>query len=186
MDNELLILRQIATPKKRAILAAYCVTANITLAAKAAGIHRCCHYNWMQSDEQYVEAFARCKEIAADTLESEAIRRAKDGVERLKFHQGVLIHVPARDADGNQMFDDDGEPMLVPYVEHEYSDVLLIFLLKGLMPEKYRERYEHTMTKKSDEHLDVYGKTKKQLRAEAAQRIEVIRQRLGFEPDSLN
>jgi hypothetical protein len=26
----------------------------------------------------------------------------------------------------------------------EYSDTLLIFLLKGLRPEKYRERFEHS------------------------------------------
>ena len=28
----------------------------------------------------------------------------------------------------------------------EYSDTLLIFLLKGLRPEKYRERFEHSGT----------------------------------------
>jgi hypothetical protein len=32
------------------------------------------------------------------------------------------------------------KPVTVPYVEHEYSDTLLIFLLKGARPEKYRER----------------------------------------------
>ena len=31
-----------------------------------------------------------------------------------------------------------------PYLELDYSDTLLIFLLKGLRPQKYRERYEHT------------------------------------------
>lgn len=29
---------------------------------------------------------------------------------------------------------------MVPYIEHEYSDTLLIFLLKGARPEVYRER----------------------------------------------
>jgi hypothetical protein len=31
-----------------------------------------------------------------------------------------------------------------PYYELEYSDTLLIFLLKGIRPEKYRERFEHS------------------------------------------
>ena len=54
------------------------------------------------------------------------------------------------------------------------------------MPEKYRERLDHTVTEKIDDHLDVYGKTKKQLRAEAGERLEAIRRRLELDPDGLN
>jgi hypothetical protein len=62
------------------------------------------------------------KEMAADRLEEEAWRRAVDGVEEpVGFYRG--------------------EPGA--YVRR-YSDTLLIFLLKGLRPEKYRERYEHS------------------------------------------
>ncbi len=60
------------------------------------------------------------EEVAADRLEAEAWRRAVEGVERpVGWYQGK----PGG------------------YVK-EYSDVLLIFLLKGLRPEKYRERME--------------------------------------------
>jgi len=36
------------------------------------------------------------------------------------------------------------------------SDVLLMFLLKSLRPEKYRERYEHTLEGKPSEFLHIY------------------------------
>lgn len=47
--------------------------------------------------------------------------------------------VPVVGADGLVVKDKDGKPELVPYVEHEYSDTLMIFLLKGARPEVYRE-----------------------------------------------
>ena len=109
---------QIRTPKKRAFLAAYAATCSITKAAEVAKVGRQCHYDWLASDQQYRAAFEQAKEQAAQTLEDEAIRRAYEGVER-----------PVTIA---------GERELV----REYSDTLLIFLLKGVRPEKYRERFD--------------------------------------------
>ena len=60
------------------------------------------------------------QECAADVLEAEACRRAVEGVEKpVGWYKG--------------------EPG--GYVR-EYSDILTIFLLKGLRPEKYRDRVE--------------------------------------------
>lgn len=61
--------------------------------------------------------------LAATNLEDEALRRAKDGLRRLKFGKDGL---PLNDPETNK-----------PYTEYEYSDTLLMFLLKGLLPEKY-------------------------------------------------
>lgn len=77
---------------------------------------------------------------SADLLEQEARRRAEQGVQRLKFHNGATIKVQAQGPGGEPLVNIDGAPIMVPYVEHEYSDTLMIFLLKGIRPEKYRER----------------------------------------------
>ncbi len=65
-------------------------------------------------------ALRQAEEAAADLIEREAIRRAVEGVQKpTGWYQG--------------------EPG--GFVT-EYSDVLTIFLLKGLRPERYKERVE--------------------------------------------
>lgn len=104
--------------KKRAFLAAYVKTGTVTGAATAAKIGRTSHYEWLK-DKQYADAFAGAKEEASDALEQEARRRAIDGVLEPVYYQGELVGRVRR-----------------------YSDTLLIFLLKGNKPDKYRERHE--------------------------------------------
>ena len=85
---------------KRAFLQAYLRCGQITKAARAAHIHDTMHYYWKKTDPHYAAAFEEARELAAQHLEDEAVRRALGG-----------------------------------------SDVLLIFLLKGFMPEKYKDRH---------------------------------------------
>ncbi len=122
---------EITHPKKRAFLGAFCATGNVSRAAELAGITRRTHRNWLEADKVYQAAFADATEEAADRLELEATRRAHDGLIRYKFHSksGRVLRHPVTKK---------------PYFEHEYSDTLLIFLLKGLRPEKFREKFEHT------------------------------------------
>lgn len=109
--------RRITHPKKRAFLAAYAQTGNVTAAAEAAGIARRTHYDWLESDPVYAEAFAEAQEKAIDLLELEARRRALEGVDEPVFYKGVEVGAVRK-----------------------YSDTLLIFLLKGYRPERYKER----------------------------------------------
>lgn len=60
-------------------------------------------------------------------MEEELHRRAVIGVKRKKFFQGQAIIDPETDE---------------PYYEREYSDTLLIFRLKALRPEKYRDNQQ--------------------------------------------
>lgn len=107
---------------KKAFLDAFRETGNITAAALEVDMSRRTHYRWLDEDEGYTEEFRDALEHASDLLEAEARRRAVDGVdEPTGWFQGT----PGG------------------YVRR-YSDTLLIFLLKGARPEKYRERYEHT------------------------------------------
>jgi hypothetical protein len=110
-----------ATAKRQALfLEAYALDGTIMHAAKRAGINRKTHFRWMKEAE-YAQRFLAAQEEAADLLEREARRRALVGVDEPVFYKGVQCGAVRK-----------------------YSDVLLIFLLKGLRPEKYRERFEHT------------------------------------------
>ena len=108
---------RITHPRKRAFLAAYAECGNVTTAAELSKVRRSTVYLWRESDPAFVEAMAAAEEQAADLLEQEARRRAHAGVDEPVFYKGDECGVVRR-----------------------YSDTLLIFLLKGARPEKYRER----------------------------------------------
>lgn len=142
---------QQSTPKKRprwakAFIAALSESANVRLACAATGIDRKTAYNLRNSDSTFADEWDTALTDAADLLEAEARRRALSGVQRVKFDRGKPILVPLIGADGLPIRGPDGAIEMIPYVEHEYSDTLLIFLLKGALPEKYRERSETKLT----------------------------------------
>lgn len=122
-------IRQHPTAKKRArFLAALAGCGNVTRAAEAAGIHRDTAYAWRHADPAFAADWDSAFDEAAPVLEEEAFRRAHDGVEEpLTCGKGLVL-----DADG------------VPVTVHRYSDTLLMFLLKGVKPEKYRENVRHS------------------------------------------
>jgi len=111
--------------EQRKFLAAYSQNGNVTRAAENAGVGRNTVYGW-RKDPEFEVAFGNAGEEAADLLEEEAWRRARDGLRKMKFNGKEPIMDP-----------DTGKP----YLEHEYSDTLLIFLLKGLRPQKYRDNF---------------------------------------------
>jgi len=114
--------------KQRAFLAAYATLGVIYSAASAARIHASTHYDWLKRDPRYVARFEEARERVLERLVREADRRAVEGLERLKFHDGAAIIDPRTGR---------------PYIEREYSDVLLMFRIKKLDP-SYRERHEVT------------------------------------------
>lgn len=91
------------------------VTASLTEAAKAVGIDRGAHYDWLRTDAKYPAQFDAARVEAAQSLEDEAIRRAREGVLEPIFYQGIACGA-----------------------KRVYSDGLMQFLLRGFMPEKYR------------------------------------------------
>lgn len=131
-------------PKKRAMLLAFEETGAIGRAAKAAGVHRSVHSLWMKNDSLYAEAFAEATEQAGENLETEARQRAIKGLAKLRLHNGEIVMVRRKFIDPD--CPESEKESMVPFVEHEVSDTLLIFLLKGAMPHKYKERFESTST----------------------------------------
>lgn len=115
-----------------AFLTALSQTGNVTSSCEKAGITRTHAYDVRQVDPEFAAAWQNALEIATDALEQEARRRAHEGLKRYRFTKSGQ---PILDPETGQ-----------PYFEHEYSDTLLIFLLKAHRPEKYRERYEHQVT----------------------------------------
>lgn len=111
------------TPKKRQrFLEHLKSTANVTLSARLAGVSRRTAYNHRAADPEFLSAWNAAVDEAIELLEAEARRRAVDGTDRPVYQGGKLVG----------------------YVR-EYSDTLLMFLLKGHRPEQYRERHHVKM-----------------------------------------
>lgn len=76
-------------------------------------------YAQRKDDPDFAQDWADALDTAADVMEHEAFRRAVKGTIKPVYQNGKLV--------GSIK---------------EYSDTLLIFLLKAARPEKYRERTE--------------------------------------------
>jgi len=100
---------------QKAFLSALSVCGSIVMASNLSGVRREQVYrNWIKN-EVFKEHFEFAKgQPACDLLEEEAWRRAVDGVEKPVYHNGVEVNTI-----------------------REYSDSLLLALLKAHMPHKY-------------------------------------------------
>ena len=124
--------------KKEEFLKAFANLGTITYACRHVGITRKTHYDWLKADLQYAADFHDAEYQATDRLEQEARRRATVGTDELVLWQGkpVLVDHP------DDAVLPEKQRRQAPLVKKTYSDTLLIFLLKGARPEKYRERWE--------------------------------------------
>jgi hypothetical protein len=111
------------TANQRAFLTAYVAMGSVSAAAHAAQLSRQAVYAWKTKDETFAQVLEIADQFATENMEGEAHRRAVTGLRKLKFHKGEAIRDP-----------ETGRP----YVEHEYSDALLMFLLRARSA-KYRE-----------------------------------------------
>jgi hypothetical protein len=115
------LFREINHPRKRAFLVALAKTGVRAEAARMASVDRTVIYTpaW-RDDAAFQEALRRADLMAADIIEAEIHRRAVEGVdEPVGWYRGEAGGTVRR-----------------------YSDNLLMFRAKALMPEKYRERVE--------------------------------------------
>lgn len=111
---------------QNAFLSALSLTGNITKAAECAdNMSRTNHYKWLD-DEEYKKKYKIAMEEAAERLETEARRRAVEGVLEPVYYQGMKCGTIIK-----------------------YSDTLLMFLLKGANPDKYADRVKSDNTNKN-------------------------------------
>jgi hypothetical protein len=114
------------TQQQQRYLSAVAKSGTLTAGCKAARVSPHTVYRWRE-DAAFAEEEAIARESFADALEQEAVRRAWRGVKTVRpiYARGEMV----------------GE-----VVETEYSDALMVLMLKALRPEKYRERVETRQT----------------------------------------
>jgi hypothetical protein len=106
--------------KKARFLEALATGTTITGAADSAGINRTLPYSWRKHDDAFDVAYKDALESGTDALRDEARRRA------MGIQKPVMFS-------GKQVVGADGEPLFTV----EYSDVLLMFLLKSRAPAEF-------------------------------------------------
>jgi hypothetical protein len=91
----------------------------IAAACRYAGVARSTAYERRKTDREFAAAWAEAEDVGIGVLEAEARRRAVEGVAVPRTVAGQRVDVT------------------------EYSDALLMFLLKAKRPGVYRERFKH-------------------------------------------
>lgn len=132
-------MKSVPADWKEGFLKALRIGGNVSKAAASAKVSRKFVYMQRDTDPEFAEEWAAALDQAADYMEAEAWRRAVKGTKKPVYQQGRLVGVI-----------------------QEYSDTLLIFLLKGARPEKFRDRVEarvigltpDQVAKLTDEELD--------------------------------
>lgn len=112
------------TPKRRGkFLEVLAATANVTRASKAIRVSRNALYEHRRADEQFAKAWDDAIDLGTDALEDEAVRRAHDGVLKPVYQQGRKVGTV-----------------------REFSDTLLMFMLKARRPETFKDRASHELS----------------------------------------
>lgn len=98
-------------------------SANVRASCQAAGITRDCAYRARKRNKKFAKDWLQALADSCDILEATAWARATQGVtkEHSHYFKGALV---GKD------------------IETEYSDGLLMFLLKAHRPKKFRERID--------------------------------------------
>jgi hypothetical protein len=106
---------------KKAFLDTFARCGVIVTACAASGVSRTMVYEWQKRDDAFAAAFQVAQAESVEVLETEVFRRAVTGVERPIVREGKIVGTV-----------------------RDYSDNLLMFLLKGRRPETYRDNAKIT------------------------------------------
>ena len=107
----------LAKKKRKVFLGVLAKTGRVSEAARAVGYtDTATLQQYRRNDEEFAEAWEYALEAAAHVLEEEAIRRATEGVLEPVYYKGEVAGYKTN-----------------------YSDTLLMFILRGLKPSVYRE-----------------------------------------------
>ncbi len=117
--------KKLTAEKKAAFLQNLALTCHVGHSCEHVGMSRHTLYKWREEDPQFYADWKKALAQGAEVLEDEAIRRGQFGHEVEVYHGGKVVGV-----------------------ERRYSDTLLIFMLKGAMPDKYSDRLKQDITGK--------------------------------------
>jgi hypothetical protein len=126
----------------------------ITQAAEEAGLVRETMHRRKESDPEFAARWAEALDTYADSLEAAAHQRAVEGTKKAIIHQGQLSYVyqlgpdgrPLKDDDGNYILDldENGKPKFL--YEKQYSDSLLLAMLKAKRKREYGDASKIELT----------------------------------------
>lgn len=109
--------------QKAAWLRAFSKTGIIQSACDEVGVDRTTVLRWKNDDEAFAREWGKAYDAAIDGLEREAMRRAFEGWEEPVYQGGAMVGTIRK-----------------------FSDTLLIFLMKGARPGKYRDNARIELT----------------------------------------
>ncbi len=127
----------------------------IAAACRAANVSRVSVWERRKNDADFKLRFESSLTAGALLLEEEAVRRARDGVRRIKFNPKT--NEPYKDPETGK-----------PYVEHEYSDGILLALLKRHFPQYHDKPSEVNVQTNLHNHISVERQKELQARHAAA------------------
>lgn len=119
--------KTVANAEQTAFLEQYAIYGIITTACELSGIDRTKVYRWKERDPAFAERMAEAEKKANDLLLQEARRRAVEGVPRYVVQKAEIVRL-------------NGQPL----IQNEYSDRLLELLLRGRLPDMFKDRTEHS------------------------------------------
>lgn len=142
---------RISRRKRAAFLRALAISGKVAQSARAAGYADSTYLQKLRlSDEEFAQQWDLALESAADDLEDEVIRRAKEGVLEPHYHKGLVVGFTKK-----------------------YSDQLAMFMLKALRPDKYRETVNVDATLKGKLGIAIIPMTVKDAEAWVAESVRV-------------
>ena len=128
---------RLGTTWHKPFLQALLETGSVILSRKKVDVDKCTLYMHRDKYPDFKAAWDEAMDEAVDLLEQEAMRRAVEGVDKPVFYQGELVgHI------------------------REYSDALLMFLLRGKRP----SRYAHSQQQHVIEHKGVIDSAPEKVR----------------------
>ncbi|WP_262694463.1 hypothetical protein [Kordiimonas aquimaris] len=102
------------TPEQQTFLQSLTSGCSVRQAAEAAGVPHDVPHSWRERDTIFATAWVIAEEAGTDIIEEEAFRRAVNGVQKPVYRSGEVVgHVA------------------------DYSDTMLMFLLKARRPDRY-------------------------------------------------
>jgi hypothetical protein len=126
---------------ERAFLAALRRVGVVGAACEAAGVARSTVYDRRSSDPEFANKWREALDDAADNAEAEALGRAIEGDRQPVLHNGKVVFVWT-DELGNLVPEGTVGATMRRLMKTSRSDLLLIFVLKALRPEKFRDNYD--------------------------------------------
>ncbi|MHB8928933.1 MAG: terminase [Bacillota bacterium] len=148
---------QPGTAKKEAFLLALSKCGIVSHACTMTRIPRQRVYKWRARSPKFAQAWDDAIQVSNEALEVEARRRAMEGVRKPVYQGGRRVG----------------------FVQ-DYSDTLLIFLMKGNMPDKYKDRVQQEHSGPGGGPIEITDDARERL----ASRIAGVAAKLGAGADT--